>query len=109
MTCPTSTIRAIIAASQILAGTALIGCQPAARSDAVESVPSEDGDAASADRIELSPGAVASLELTHARAEVRELSPSLEFPAGTTATCTQCCRGWAWSRRPSMMRFKRCF
>ena len=38
-------------------------------------------DDSSLDRVELSPGALAALNLTYAIAEVRELSPSLEVPA----------------------------
>lgn len=52
--------------------------------------PSQGGDmpevaadvaAATADRVSLDPSALASLELTYARAEVRELVPALEVPA----------------------------
>lgn len=52
--------------------------------------PSQEGDmpevaadvaAATADRVSLDPSALASLELTYARAEVRELVPTLEVPA----------------------------
>lgn len=52
--------------------------------------PSQEGDmpevaadvaAATDDRVSLDPSALASLELTYARAEVRELAPTLEVPA----------------------------
>lgn len=64
---------------------ALLACQGQDAASEREHAEDEDESAtrpaAAHDRVELSEGAVASLGLTHARAELRELTPSLEFPA----------------------------
>lgn len=62
-----------------IAALLLQACAPSPEGDTPE-VEAETP-AATADRVSLDPSALASLELTYARAEVRELVPTLEVPA----------------------------